>query len=137
MEALDLGKQGRTGAGFPGLGHRNLVQVRKKRILGLVEVVWENEDFRFSWQSRGGQRLWLGGQGMLHGWARSGSIHKGFPKPEGDVSPQCGLTPGGLSTVAGTGSRLLSTTPQSEPRGYGQGSGIGDMSGGGQSPAPL
>lgn len=56
MGALDLGYQGRTGPGFPGLGYRNLVQVSKKRILRLVEVLWENGDFRFS-GSQGGQGL--------------------------------------------------------------------------------
>lgn len=41
VEALDLRCQGRAGQWFPGLGHRNLVQVAKKRILELVEVFWE------------------------------------------------------------------------------------------------
>lgn len=30
------------------MGHRNLVQVPKERIQGLVEFVWKNEDFQFS-----------------------------------------------------------------------------------------
>lgn len=38
--------QGRAGPWFPGLGHKNLVQVATKRILGLVEVIWEKGDFQ-------------------------------------------------------------------------------------------
>lgn len=37
---------GGEGPWFPSLGHRNLVEVFKKRI-ELVEVIWENGDFRF------------------------------------------------------------------------------------------
>lgn len=48
MEALDLGGQGRAGQSFPGLGHRNLVQVLKTRSLEMVEVLWEKGDFQFS-----------------------------------------------------------------------------------------
>lgn len=47
MEALDLGCQGRARPWFPGLGHKNLVQVSTERILELVEVIWENGDSQF------------------------------------------------------------------------------------------
>lgn len=43
-----MGDQGRAGQSFPGLGHRNLVQVLKTRSLEMVEVLWEKGDFQFS-----------------------------------------------------------------------------------------
>lgn len=47
IEALHLGCQGRAGPWFPGLGHKNLVQVSTRRILELVEVIWESGDSQF------------------------------------------------------------------------------------------
>lgn len=65
-EALDLGCQERAGPGFVGLEPRNLVQVFKKRILELVEVLWVNRGFQFS-GSQGWARSHVRGSSSFEG----------------------------------------------------------------------